>query len=277
MVFKNWTDQLAGSSLHKQLFWRTTVPLILAGIVLLGLGIYSASRVHRLHERGNSMLTENVSSIREAKELETLFYRFRYRLKRYLRSDNERHLEEIAAIIPECRDRLASTRTFGNSDGEQQVVETLIFAGEELFKQFEQLIFTLGDDRMEIAARMADELIPGKLLGTLNQYIELNEQTLTESNSRNRSTANLLMFGLISLGTCGGVAGLLAGYGIARSVSRTIVQLSIPIRDTAAALLTVGKTDSLSEGVAIAAEAIDSGKAKAKLQELVDVGWEIGD
>ena len=44
----------------------------------------------------------------------------------------------------------------------------------------------------------------------------------------------------------------------------------IILLNAAAALMVAGKAQSFREGVAIAAETIDSGKAKRKLQELVD-------
>jgi anthranilate phosphoribosyltransferase len=49
------------------------------------------------------------------------------------------------------------------------------------------------------------------------------------------------------------------------------------LANAAAALLTVGKVDDPRTGVDLAAEAIDGGRAAAKLEQLVQTGWEIGD
>lgn len=238
MVFRKWTDSKSalGRTLGSRLFWRTTVPTIAIGILLLSVGIVSAWRVHQMHQRSSSIVSENVPSIREAKELETLFHRFRYRLKRFLRADNERHLEEIAPLIPECRERLAKTIEYGQTSSEEESVMRLARGTDALITDFDRLMETSGDERARIAARMADHLIPEQLLVATGEYVRMNEQKLSESNARNQSTASLLMLGLISLGTCGAVAGLLAGYGISRVVNRTIVQLAVPIRDTAGKL-----------------------------------------
>jgi two-component system, NtrC family, sensor histidine kinase HydH len=238
MVFNHWTRlrSRTGWAGGSRLFWRTTVPMVAVGIVLLSVGIVSAWRVHQMHQRSDRIVSENVSSIREAKELETLFHQFRYRLKRFLRAGNERHLEELAPLIPECRERLARTIAFGQSSSEQDSVERLARGGEALLEDFERLVQSSGEDRTRLAARMADQLIAEELLGATRDYVLQNEQKLSESNQRNQSTASLLMLGLIALGTCGAVGGLLAGYGLSRVLNRTIVQLAIPIRDTAGKL-----------------------------------------
>ena len=100
----------------------------------------------------------------------------------------------------------------------------------------------------ETLEELADNLIPNELLPHLQNYISLNQEEADRSNERNQSTANQLMLGLLLLGTCGGVAGLLAGYIIARRVSRTIVQLSFPLRDVA------GKLDEIVGPVTVAAD-----------------------
>ena len=51
---------------------------------------------------------------------------------------------------------------------------------------------------------------------------------------------------LLLLGTCGAAAGLIAGFGIARGISRSIAQLSVPIHDAAGKLNEVVGPISLS-------------------------------
>lgn len=238
MVFRNWTENrpVDGKRIKTFLFWRSTVPTVVLGVLLLSVGIVSAWRVHQLHQRGDRIVSENVSSIREAKELETLFHRFRYRLKRFLRGNNERHLEEIAPLIPECRERLSNSIEFGTSPEEKAIITRLQTGADRLIADFDRLTQADVEERASIATHIADEIIPNQLLVATREYAELNERKLAESNQRNQTSAVLIMLGLLSLGTLGAVGGLLAGYGISRSVNRTIVQLSIPIQDTAGKL-----------------------------------------
>src|SRR5262249_38180945 len=48
--------------------------------------------------------------------------------------------------------------------------------------------------------------------------------------------AGRMVVGLLLLGVCGPVSGLLAGYGIARAVGRSVVRLSVPVVDAAGKL-----------------------------------------
>jgi hypothetical protein len=64
----------------------------------------------------------------------------------------------------------------------------------------------------------------------------LNEQVIVQTTEQNRTMAGRMMLGVLLLGTCGAAAGLLAGYGIARGINRSVVQLSVPIRDAAGKL-----------------------------------------
>src|SRR5262249_20748212 len=64
----------------------------------------------------------------------------------------------------------------------------------------------------------------------------------------NQEIADRLVVGLLLLGTCGAGAGLLAGFGIARGISRSIIQLSLPVRDAAGQLDEVVGPLTLSAG-----------------------------
>ena len=60
--------------------------------------------------------------------------------------------------------------------------------------------------------------------------------------------ANRLILALLLLGTCGAIAGLVAGYGVARGINRSIFQLSVPIRDVA------GKLNEVVGPIAVSAD-----------------------
>ncbi|SRR6056297_352157 len=250
-----WT--LSGRALHGQLLRQATLPVITVGVLLLVAGVFGAWRVHRLYKRGSDILSENVASIRAAEELETLMLESRYRLKRYLNTGNERHLEEIAVLLPTAQKWRNRAEQLAKTPSEQQLIRQLNTGFEQLAVRLESLDSPGGlaldqadqeTSRHRDFVQLADTVIPDQILEKTHQYIVLNERELANSNAQNQSSANQLMLGLVILGTCGGVAGLLLGYVIARRVSHTIVQLSLPIRDTA------GKLDQVVGPVAVSAD-----------------------
>ncbi len=62
------------------------------------------------------------------------------------------------------------------------------------------------------------------------------QNVASEMSRQNRLIADRIGIGLLLLGVCGAVAGLLVGFGIARSVHRSLVEISIPVQDMAGRL-----------------------------------------
>lgn len=249
MLTKTCTDLLSARRVSGRLLTRTALPIFAVGAILLAAGIYGAWRVHRLHKRGSDILSDNVASIRAAEELETVARELRYRVKQHLSSGHRRHVEQVQELLPRGDEYLDEAELLSKSAREQQLVGRMREGYRQIRSGLDRLLEEdSSDTRGLMGMYVADEVIPNKLLIYTERYIELNEEELARSSERNQSTANQLMFGLLLLGTCGGVAGLFAGYGIARLISRTMVQLAIPIRDTA------GKLSQVAGPVTIAAE-----------------------
>lgn len=234
MLTKNHTVEDGGS----RGFTRISLALAGVGAILLGAGLYGAWQVSQLQRRGDNMLSQNVASIRAAEELETIVREFQYRLKRFLATREPRHIEQLAQGIAEGQRWLAEAEELAKSAREQQLVSRM----QRGYQRFRDDIADVGHEELgdeDVVAEinnLAEEVIPNKILVYLQKYVEHNEEELSRNSERNQQNARQLMYGLLLLGSCGGAAGLLAGYLIARSVSHTIVQLSLPIRDTAGKL-----------------------------------------
>ncbi len=221
----------------RRLFRRMTLPIVAVGVLLLASGVYGAWRVHRLQRRGTEILGGNIAGIRKAEGLQSAAREFRYRLKRFLSSGDDSQLERIADALPEFRQMLTDVQLLEETTRGSQLVHSVARGFEHFVEQFERLRGEeTGERRQERAGMLADQLLNEEILVFLEQYVALNDKQVARIQRRNEATASRLMFSLLLLGTCGGVAGLLLGYGIARRVSRTIVELSFPLRDVAGKL-----------------------------------------
>lgn len=255
MVTENKT---AASRLAGKGFGRISTALVAAGVLLVGAGLFGAWRVFRLQQRGDTMLSDNVASIRAAEELETIIREVRYRIKRYLVTGDAVQLEKVTEQMPEAERRLAESGELAMSTREEDLVTRMSQGHRQLSEGLDSLrraetgraetesggdrvsgadeVEMLTDTDLAILDNLADEVIPNKILVSLHKYIDHNDDELTSSGERNQANARHLMFGLVLLGGGGGVAGLLAGVLIAKRISNTLVQLSIPVRDTAGKL-----------------------------------------
>jgi signal transduction histidine kinase len=75
--------------------------------------------------------------------------------------------------------------------------------------------------------------------------VSFNRQVVEKTNEASRLTAQHMRLGFLLLGICGSIAGVLTGLGIARAVSRSMVQLSVSVRGVA------GKLNEVSGPVTI--------------------------
>jgi signal transduction histidine kinase len=87
-----------------------------------------------------------------------------------------------------------------------------------------------------------------EILKPAHDYLDFNEQQAASASRHNQALADRMVLGLLLLGICGPAAGLLAGVGIARRVSRSIVRLNLPIRDAAGKLNEIVGPVTLSPG-----------------------------
>src|SRR5262249_9690333 len=92
------------------------------------------------------------------------------------------------------------------------------------------------------------EVLVREVLQPTHEYLDYNEEEVEQGVAQNQTVTNWLVVGLLSLGTCGCGAGLVAGFGIARGVTRSLVQLSVPIRAAAGQLDGVGGPITFAAG-----------------------------
>ena len=84
--------------------------------------------------------------------------------------------------------------------------------------------------------KLINEVMVQEILQPIHSYLDDNEVEVENSVAENQQLADRLVYGLLSLGICGCGAGLAAGFGIARGISRSLIQLSVPIRAAAGQL-----------------------------------------
>ncbi len=248
MVSREWPAKPSPRGVRRRLFVQVTLPIAGVGAFLLAIGVYGAWRVHRLHKRGADIVAENVTGIRNAEQLSAAIQELRYRLKRFANTGDERHLEEVSRLLPEVQQQHEQVDHRSSSTDAARLVDQISSGMDEFAAVFGRL---RGETDLEVrreeAIALADSPVPQEILGALGNYVALNDEQVDRSSQRNQATANRLMFGLLLLGTCGGVAGLFVGYAIARRVGRTIVEVGVSLRDVA------GKLDQAVGPVAITA------------------------
>ncbi len=232
---------------------RIIAPMAAVSLLLLAVGVTAAWYVHRQNKEATIVLNRNLDAGLNSERLVSGIQDMRQELVRCvnkgepeylvnaleLREETTRFLEGVARsdADEDMEDLIARTRR-----GHERVFDAIAELAEE----------PPGDDLAQKVHELTQELKP-ELLVPARELLEYNRGETQRDSERNKVIADRVGLGLLLLGACGAAAGLLAGFGIARGVSRSIVQLSLPIQDTAGMLnevvgpITVATGASLGE------------------------------
>ena len=242
-------------------------PVTAVSVLLLIVGVSGAWHVHRLQLKTAEVLDRNVGSIRAAEELELLVREMRSDLNRYLLSEDAEHLATAADASQPIHQWLDVAVRHAISP-EEKVCITRVAEGLNRF--FAELpaphqAAATGNVR-DLIERLVDDVLTAEVLPNAREYLDINERELETTNEQQQSMAGWLALALLLLGTCGSAAGVMAGYGVARRVRRSLLELSVPIRDVA------GKLNEIVGPISVSADAGLHDLGSALQDVVVEVG-----
>jgi signal transduction histidine kinase len=244
---------------------RMTAPITVLSMIPLAGGAVAAWQVHRSQKDASQDLARNVKSMRAAEELVLAIRDVQAKLFRFLLTEDRRYLEEVPALRGTIDLWLAAIEPTAVTDKERDLLGRLQAGCRSFFPEFNRLLQQPTGPALsrQVRALLDGKTLPGEILPPAQDYLDFNEEEINASDAANQRVADRTVLGLLLLGVCGPVSGLLAGYGISRAVSRSIVRLSVPLRDAA------GKLDEVVGPITLA--------ARWGLDELEDVLHTIAD
>ena len=216
---------------------KITLPTVVIGLLLLLLGVSGGWYVLRLQRSNSHVLDVNVSSIRAAEEITMIVREIRHELDRFLLTGERGQLVSALDKQRDVEAWLERAASLSVSKPEAATVARIHGGLDELFAQLRHVVEAPNQAvATDPVQSLVDDILTAQVLAAAHQYLDLNEQELENSNQQNKAMAERLAMALLLLGTCGAIAGLVAGFGVARGISRSILQLSVPIRDVAGKL-----------------------------------------
>src|SRR5262245_32709116 len=217
-------------AMNTGLLLRLTAPSAAVGLLLLVVGTGAAWHVHTMQREISLTLQVNVSSMRAAEELEIAVRELRTCLLHFQLSGDRDHLHTVHKLRPEIDRWLGEGIRWAVTPHEQKLMRRVRSGLAEFFAELDRESVT---PRL---LRLADDQLTREVLEPTHEYLDFNEKQLETSSEENREQAGRVALGLLLLGVCGSAGGLLAGLGLARAVGRSLVQLSVPVRDAAGQL-----------------------------------------
>lgn len=209
-------------------------PTVLLSLVLVGACLSGVFYLNRLHLNASEVLTENVRSTRAAARLETTT-RELLRLLRSRPLDSRQFEQQVGEQNQIAREMLVEAESLANLERESILVRQIADGLKAYLATW--------DGRKQVPAgrlhdydlRLADDLVQ-HVLNPATELRTFNTEQIEESDRGNRLLVERLKWGMLAVGLGAPLGGLMLGYAAARSVHRSIYQLSVHIRDAAGRL-----------------------------------------
>jgi signal transduction histidine kinase len=223
--------------MSRRLIVRMTAPTVAISLLLLAVGVLAAWQVHRLQRNISQALLVNVSSMRAAEELEIAVREARTQLDYFLITGDRRYLDAVSPMRREINRWQAETERWAQTSEEMELTGRARDGCQRFFTELERDARRAPTEDVKPKVRaLIENVLVREVLDPTHKYLDFNEEEVEQAVAGSQGLADRLVMGLLLLGVCGSAAGLVAGFGIARGVSRTLVQLSVPVRAAAGQL-----------------------------------------
>jgi two-component system, NtrC family, sensor histidine kinase HydH len=221
------------------MFVRVAGPVIAISAIPLIVGVASAWRVNASYKKVSRQLSLDVAGLRAGEKLAIGIRDVRTELNQYLRSSgDEQSLRAASNARQDVNHWIEEAEKAAATDREKLDVAQLREGYAAFFGKLDEITRakTPLAERKQKIKQLMDDVLEIKLLTPAQVYLDTNEEDIENSNDQNLRVANGAVLGLLLLGICGPLSGLVAGFGITRGISRSIVRLSLPIQDAAGKL-----------------------------------------
>ena len=245
----------------------SAVPLFLGGII--------AWQILARQQRAYEALDRDIAGIRAGEELAIGIRDLRGHLEHFALTADRADWDSAKDQMDQIEVWLQKAKSAADTDRERELIARV----ETGYGQFRSEFAGLSQqpDSPALRGRMRELIrtpLTQDVLLPAQEFLDFNETEIERTNANNRTTASRMVIALVLLGICGPLSGLLAGYGISRVVSRSLIRMSVPVHDAAGKLnevvgpITLSAVRSLDELEGqLQHIATQVGEAVARLQE----------
>jgi signal transduction histidine kinase len=220
--------------MNRKLLLRVTAPAVAIGLALCAACLASVFYINRLQANLADVLSQNVTSLKAAQDLQIRIRQLRLHSLLYLMDptparlkfveDDERHFEEALDVV----------RRSARTEEERAAIRD-IEAGYEKYKRDQALL--RADAARGKPAPAFDEIIDTHpvrpVVNRCEDLVTINKRLMDQTAAESQRASQQGYLAMLGLGLAGPVGGLVVGYGVARGLSRSIYRLSVRMQDVA--------------------------------------------
>lgn len=223
--------------MQSRLVARLTAPIAAVSVLLIAVAVGAAWYARDSQQNVSVMLDNHVASVHAAQELEITLREVHVQFDRYLITGERKHLEPVPRLRERTADALHEAEKLATTEEEKRLMRRVRKGYAHFFAEYDRL--EQAPPPQGVYAKvleLIDTVLTHEILEPAREYLKVNEGALNRTSEANRELSQRLTFGLIGLGVCGSVAGLLGGWVIAVSLRRSLLDTDRVLRDTAALL-----------------------------------------
>ena len=219
-----------------RLIVRMAAPSIIISLLLLTVGGVGGWIVQHFQRSTAQTVSLDMATIQAAEQLVFAIGETRMELVEFLATGDRAHLQAVPVACRHIERWLAETEKLVDDDDEIALAGRIRAGYQDFLAQWQEVqgqklpVGSPIDVTRRAVARLNDGPAANTLLAPARELLALEERLIHTSSDKNRDMADRVAGVLWLLGTCGAVAGLVAGFGIARGISHSIVNLYVPIR-----------------------------------------------
>lgn len=229
-----------------------TWPVIATSLLLLGLGVLAAWWVDKTQSDNSLLIAQEVHGVVAAQDLYTMMREFRRNLDLFLRTGSQLEFNKIQSHRTETQQLLSEAKQSARTPTEQQLVEVVERGYIHFYDEYQRIQAAEPHQHQQQAlATLVDQILSKEVLEPAQKCVDYNRQVIETSNYALKQTAKRIRIGFILLGTCGSLAGLALGVGVALNLRKTMVKLQVSVQGVAGRLTEVLGPVTLSEGTSM--------------------------
>jgi two-component system, NtrC family, sensor histidine kinase HydH len=217
-----------------KLLLRVTAPAIGIGLLLFATCLASIRYIKRLQTNLVNILSDNVTSLQAAQELEIRVRQLRFHSVLYLMDPRPERLKPIEADQEHFEEALEVVRQTADTPEEEDCFRRIEEAYQDYQREQVHLRETAGRGRSggEFAA-LLDSHPVRRVVQPCQELLRVNRERMEETALESQHVSEQANRAMLLLGLAGPVGGLIMGYGVARALRRSICRLSVRVQDMA--------------------------------------------
>lgn len=223
--------------MDRRILIQVTAPAVVIGFLLFATCVVSAWMANHLQANLSAILSENVTSLDAAQDLEASVRRLHFHCYRSLIDPDRAMVDrEVPAAIEREKEAfeaaLVQAERSSSTAEERECVQQIKEGYQRYQQAFERLRSEAATSRRDSRA-LADEAPVHLVIDPCERVMDLNKEMMNDTRERSERVSRTLRAVMLLLGLGGPISGLIIGWGMARGLSRSIHRLSVRVHDMA--------------------------------------------